>query len=140
MEGPYGTIDLDLARPPLLLGCERTPFIVAVGACAFIVVVLFGITFAGVIAGGMLVSAAVMVLRRVAAYDPYYFAVLIEASRFPRHMPDVLPDPTLPGHLPFVGYDDPPSAKTVMLARMATFLGAVALVGFAIVLWLVLRY
>ncbi len=117
MEDPYGSVDLDLARPPLLLGCERTPFIAAVGAGAFAVVVLFGITFTGVTAGGMLVVAAVMVLRRVAAYDPFFFAVHAEGLGFPRHMPDVLPDPSLPGHLPFVGFDDPPRRETVLLAR-----------------------
>ena len=138
MEQPYGTVDLDLARPPLLLGCERTPFIAAIGACAFAVVVLFGITFAGVIAGGLLASAAVTALRRVAVYDPFFFAVTAEALGYPRHMPDVLPDPALPGHLPFVGYADPPDPADVTLARAAAALAAMLPAGLAAALLLAL--
>jgi len=133
-DGAYGTLDEALARPPQLLGCERTPFLVMVGTAASVTVTAFGITLTGLVAGVILVAAGLMVLRRVAAHDPFYFAVVAEAARYPRRMPDVLPDPVLPRHLPFVGYDDPPSRETVLLARallavaaLATVAGAVAL-------------
>ena len=116
-EEVYGMIDEALTRPPQLLGCERMPFLVMVGSAATVTVVAFGINFTGLVVGVVLVAAGLMLLRRIAAYDPFCFAVLFEAARYPRHMPDVLPDPTLPRHLPFVGYDDPPAPGTAALVR-----------------------
>ena len=118
-EDTYGVLDEALLRPPQLLGCERTPFLFVIFSATFLTVVVFGVTFPGLVAGIMLAAAGVMVLRRIAAYDPYWFAVQFAASRYPRHMPDVLPDTTIPRDLAFVGYDDPPSDVAVLLARVA---------------------
>ena len=115
---PYGFIDEAMLRPPQILGCERMPFLAAMGVAVLVTVVGFGLTLPGVIGGVMLAGAAVMVLRRIAAHDPFWFAVLFESARYPRDMPDVLPDRTLP-RLAFVGYDDPPSDAAVLLARLA---------------------
>ncbi|MYE10513.1 MAG: hypothetical protein F4X99_02390 [Gammaproteobacteria bacterium] len=122
---PYGTIDEAMLRPPQILGCERMPFLAVVGAAAFVTVAGFGLTIPGAIGGFILAGAGVMVLRRIAAHDPFWFAVLFESARYPRDMPDVLPDRTLPP-LAFVGYDDPPSPVSVLLARIAA-LAAVTL-------------
>ncbi len=124
-EQPYGFIDEAMLRPPQILGCERMPFLAVIGMAAFVTVIGFGITFPGIVGGVMLASAGVMVLRRIAAHDPFWFAVLFDAAKYPRHMPDVLPDPTLPRHLHFVGYDDPPSDGAVLLARIAAAAGVV---------------
>ena len=118
-EDTYGVLDEALLRPPQLLGCERTPFLFVIFSATFLTVAVFGVSFPGLVAGIMLAAAGVMVLRRIAAYDPYWFAVQFAASRFPRHMPDVLPDTTIPRNLAFVGYDDPPSDVSVLLARVA---------------------
>ena len=120
MEGnePYGFIDEAMLRPPQILGCERMPFLAMIGAVVLVTVVGFGLTLPGVIGGVMLAAAGVMVLRRIAAHDPFWFAVLFESARYPRDMPDVLPDRTLP-NLAFVGYDDPPSDAAVFLARLS---------------------
>ena len=115
---PYGFIDEAMLRPPQILGCERMPFLAMIGAVVLVTVVGFGLTLPGVIGGVMLAAAGVMVLRRIAAHDPFWFAVLFESARYPRDMPDVLPDRTLP-KLAFVGYDDPPSDAAVLLARLA---------------------
>lgn len=120
---PYGFLDEAMLRPPQILGCERMPFLFTVGMATFVTVTAFGITLPGAIGGILLAAAGVMVLRRIAAHDPFWFAVLFEAAQFPRRMPDVLPERTLPD-LAFVGYDDPPTPGTVLLART----GAVALV------------
>lgn len=119
-EDTYGVLDEALLRPPQLLGCERTPLLFVIFSATFLTVVVFGVTFPGLVAGIMLAAAGVMVLRRIAAYDPFWFAVQFAASRYPRHMPDVLPDTTIPRDLAFVGYDDPPSDVAVFLARVAT--------------------
>ena len=124
-EDTYGFLDEALLRPPQILGCERTPFLLVLGASAFLSVTVFGITFPSLVAAVMLASAGVMVLRRIAAHDPFWFAVLFESARYPRHLPDVLPDPTLPRDLAFVGYDDPPSRAAVLLARIAAAAGVV---------------
>ena len=126
-EETYGFIDEAMLRPPQILRCERMPFLAAVGAAAFVTVAGFGLTLPGLLGGVLLAAAGVMVLRRVAAHDPFWFAAAFEALRHPRHMPDVLPDPALPP-LAFVGYDDPPAAGTVLLARGAAVAG-VALAG-----------
>ena len=115
---PYGFIDEAMLRPPQILGCERMPFLTLIGAVVLVTVVGFGLTLPGVIGGVMLAAAGVMVLRRIAAHDPFWFAVLFESARYPRDMPDVLPDRTLP-KLAFVGYDDPPSVAAVLLARLS---------------------
>ena len=115
---PYGFIDEAMLRPPQILGCERMPFLALIGAAVLVTVVGFGLTIPGVIGGIMLAAAGVMVLRRIAAHDPFWFAILFESARYPRDMPDVLPDRTLP-RLAFVGYDDPPSNAAVFLARLA---------------------
>ena len=118
-EDTYGVLDEALLRPPQLLGCERTPLLFVIFSATFLTVAGFGVTFPGLVAGIMLAAAGVIVLRRIAAYDPFWFAVQFAASRFPRHMPDVLPDTTIPRDLAFVGYDDPPSDVAVLLARAA---------------------
>ncbi len=128
---PYGFIDEAMLRPPQILGCERVPFLAVIGMAAFVTVIGFGITFPGLAGGVMLASAGVMVLRRIAAHDPFWFAVLFDAARYPRHMPDVLPDPTLPRHLHFVGYDDPPSDGAVALTRIGVVTAVVAPAGLA---------
>ena len=115
----YGYIDEALLRPPQILGCERTPFLAVIFAATFVTVTGFGLTLPGFVGGVMLAGAGVMVLRRIAVHDPFWFAVLFEAARYPRHMPDVLPDRVLPRDLAFVGYDDPPSDAAVLLARLA---------------------
>ncbi len=129
-EKAYGYIDEAMLRPPQILGCERLPFLFTIGMAAFVTVIVFGITLPGIIAGVMLASAGVIVLRRLAVHDPFWFAVMFEAVRYPRHMPDVLTDRTLPRDLAFVGYDDPPSRTTVFLARFAA-LAIVVLPGAA---------
>ena len=116
-EDSYGFLDEALLRPPQILGCERSPFIAVIFAATFVTVVGFGITLQGLVGGVMLAAAGIMLLRRIAVYDPFYFAILFEAARYPRDMPDVLPDRTLP-KLAFVGYDDPPSDAAVLLARL----------------------
>lgn len=125
---PYGVLDEAMLRPPQIGGCERIPFLVMLGAVAFVTVTGFGLTLPGAIGGIFLVAAGVMLLRRIAAHDPYWFAVLFEAARFPRRMPDVLPDRTLPD-LAFVGYDDPPSPGAVLLARTAAVAGVLLPAG-----------
>lgn len=122
-EEAYGHLDEAMLRPPQILGCERAPFLLVLGASAFLSVTGFGITFPSLIAAVMLAFAGVMVLRRIAAHDPFWFAVLFESARYPRHLPDVLPDPTLPRDLAFVGYDDPPSRAAVLLAWIAAVAG-----------------
>ncbi|MXY32879.1 MAG: hypothetical protein F4Y60_02070 [Boseongicola sp. SB0664_bin_43] len=116
---PYGVLDEAMLRPPQIAGCERIPFLVMLGAVAFVTVTGFGLTLPGAIGGIFLVAAGVMLLRRIAAHDPFWFAILFEAARFPRRMPDVLPDRTLPQDLAFVGYEDSPSAGVVALHRTA---------------------
>ncbi len=130
-EDTYGALDEALLRPPQLLGCERTPFLFVIFSATFLTVAGFGVTFPGLVAGIMLAAAGVMVLRRIAAYDPYWFAVQFAASRYPRHMPDVLPDTTIPRDLAFVGYDDPPSDVAVFFARTAALAIAVLPAGAA---------
>lgn len=130
---PYGYLDEAMLRPPQLLGCERMPFLFTVGAAAFLTVTGFGITLHGVAGGVLLAAAGVIVLRRIAAYDPFWFAVLFEAARYPRRMPDVLTDRTIPQDLAFVGYDDPPSPAAVALHRTVA---AIAVVVPATVAWL----
>ena len=127
-DAPYGFIDEAMLRPPQILGCERMPFLAMIGAAVLVTVVGFGITIAGAIGGAMLAGAGVMVLRRIAAHDPFWFAVLFDSARYPRDMPDVLPDKTLPD-LAFVGYADPPSPETVVLARTAALAGVVLPAG-----------
>lgn len=127
---PYGFIDEAMLRPPQILGCERMPFLVVVGIAGFVTFTGFGFTLPGIVGGAMLAGAGVMVLRRIAAHDPFWFAVLWESARYPRHMPDVLPDRTLPD-LAFVGYDDPPSPATVLLARIAAIAGVTLPAGAA---------
>ena len=116
---PYGVLDEAMLRPPQIAGCERIPFLVMLGAVVFVTVTGFGLTLPGAIGGIFLVAAGVMLLRRIAAHDPFYFAILFEAATFPRRMPDVLPDRTLPQDLAFVGYDDPPTPAVVALHRTA---------------------
>ena len=114
----YGVLDEAMLRPPRILGCERAPFLAVIGAATFATVTGFGLTLPGIVGGVLLAAAGVMVLRGVAAHDPFWFAVLFESARYPRRMPDVPPDRTLPP-LAFVGYDDPPSPVAVALARTA---------------------
>ncbi|MBF9051917.1 hypothetical protein GTA62_18535 [Roseobacter sp. HKCCD9010] len=114
---PYGVLDEALMRPPLVLGCERVPFVITIGISAFATVVVFGLTLSGLFAGILLALAGISLLRRLTNFDPLFFATRIEAAKYPRHMPDVLPDTALPLHLPFVGYEDPPSRSEVSLAR-----------------------
>lgn len=124
-EEAYGHLDEAMLRPPQILGCERAPFLLVLGASAFLSITVFGITFPSLVAAVMLAFAGVMVLRRIAAHDPFWFAVLFESARYPRHLPDVLPDPALPRDLAFVGYDDPPSRAAVLLAWIAAVAGVV---------------
>ena len=118
-EDTYGFIDEAMLRPPQVLGCERMPFLFTIGMATLVTVVGFGLSPTGLVGGVLLAAAGVMVLRRIAAHDPFWFAVMFEAMKYPRHMPDVLPDRTLPRDLAFVGYDDPPSDTAVLLARLA---------------------
>lgn len=99
-------IDLDLARPPMILHCERLPFVALVGGVVFALIAIFGFSFSGLIGSAMLLMTGIGALRRAAVYDPHLFAVLFRALRLPRHLPDV-PVETLPS-LPFVGYAKPP--------------------------------
>ena len=105
---PVTYIDLELARPPMILGCERLPFVALVGGVVFALIAVFGISFNGLIACAMLLVTGIGALRRAAAYDPLLFAVLFRALRLPRSLPEV-PDVVekLPP-LPFVGYEYPP--------------------------------
>lgn len=128
-DSTYGFIDEAMLRPPQILGCERMPFLVIIGTAAFVTVVGFGLTFPGLVGGILLAAAGVMVLRRIAAHDPFWFAVLFEAARYPRQMPDVLPDRIIPRDLAFVGYDDPPDGMLVLLVRAATVAGVVLPAG-----------
>lgn len=112
----YGHIDIDLIRQPQLLGCERAPFLVMLATVSFVTLVVFGVTPQGIVGGVMLFCAGLIVLRRCAVVDPHWFAVRLEAIKYPRHMPNVLPDKTLPRHLPFVGFGDPPHRRTIFLA------------------------
>ena len=116
---PYGVLDEAMLRPPQIAGCERIPFLVMLGAVAFVTVTGFGLTLPGAIGGILLVAAGVITLRRIAVHDPFWFAILFEAATFPRRMPDVLPDRTIPQNLAFVGYADPPSPAVVALHRTA---------------------
>ena len=116
---PYGVLDEAMLRPPQIAGCERIPFLVMLGAVAFVTVTGFGLTLPGAIGGILLVAAGIMLLRRIAAHDPFWFAILFEAATYPRRMPDVLPDRTIPHGLAFVGYADPPSPAVVALHRTA---------------------
>ena len=116
---PYGVLDEAMLRPPQIAGCERIPFLVMLGAVAFVTVTGFGLTLPGAIGGILLAAAGVMVLRRIAVHDPFWFAILFEAATFPRRMPDVPPDRTIPQDLAFVGYADPPSPAVVALHRTA---------------------
>ena len=134
-EGTYGFIDEALLRPPQILGCERTPFLAVIGMATFVTVVGFGLTLPGLAGGAMLAAAGVMVLRRIAAHDPFWFAALFESARYPRHMPDVLPDRTVPQDLAFVGYEDLPSGFVVLLARIAAVAFAVLPSGAALALF-----
>ena len=127
---PYGVLDEAMLRPPQIAGCERIPFLVMLGAVAFVTVTGFGLTLSGAIGGILLVAAGVMLLRRIAAHDPFWFAILFEAAKYPRNMPNVLPDRTLPD-LAFVGYDDPPSPGAVLLARIAAVAGVTLPAGAA---------
>ncbi len=99
-------IDVDLARPPHILYCERMPFVVLVGAVVFVTVVFFGITFHGLIAAFILMATGVGVLRQLFAHDPHFFAVYVKALKYPRRLPAV-PDAPMPD-LPFIGYADRP--------------------------------
>lgn len=119
MDETYGRIDEALLRPPQILGCERMPFLFTIGMAAFVTVAGFGLTLAGIAGGVLLASAGVIVLRRLATHDPFWFAVVFESAKYPRHMPDVLPDRTISRDLAFVGYDDPPSDVAVLLARVS---------------------
>ena len=99
-------IDVDLARPPNILYCERVPFVVLVGAVVFVTVVFFGITFHGLIAAFILMATGVGVLRQLFAHDPHFFAVYAKALKYPRRLP-AEPDRPMPD-IPFIGYADPP--------------------------------
>ena len=99
-------IDVDLARPPNILYCERVPFVVLVGTVVFVTVVFFGITFHGLIAAFILMAAGVGVLRQLFAHDPHFFAVYAKALKYPRRLP-AEPDRPMPD-LPFIGYADRP--------------------------------
>ena len=114
----YGFIDEAMLRPPQLFGCERTPFLAVIFFATFVTVVGFGITLSGIVGGVMLAAAGIMLLRRIAVYDPFYFAIMFEAARYPRHMPDVLPDRTLPRDLAF-GLVPALCTLAVMAAAMA---------------------
>jgi len=132
MEGePYGALDEAMLRPPRILGCERVPFLTVIGAATFATVTGFGLTLPGIMGGVLLAAAGVTVLRGVAASDPFWFAVLFEAARYPRRMPDVLPDRSIPRDLAFVGYDDPPSTGVTLLVRTLAVTGAALPAGAA---------
>ncbi len=103
---PVTYIDLELARPPMILGCERVPFVALVGGVVFVLIVVFGFSAHGLIASAMLLTVGIGALRRAAVYDPHLFAVLTRALRLPRSLPEV-PVAKLPP-LPFVGYGHPP--------------------------------
>ena len=99
---PITYLDADLAHPPHILYCERVPFVVLVGTVVFITVMVFDITFHGLVAAFMLMAVGVGVLRRIFAEDPYFFAVYAASLKYPRSMPET-PRQELPP-LPFVGY------------------------------------
>lgn len=138
---PYGVLDEALMRPPLVLGCERVPFVITIGVSAFATVVVFGLTLSGLFAGILLALAGISLLRRLANFDPFFFATRIEAAKYPRHMPDVLPDTALPRHLPFVGYEDAPSGNEVSLSRASVAVAGLAMLALliaALVPWITL--
>ena len=99
-------IDTDLARPALILDCERLPFVLLLGAVVFLLVVVFGVNLHGLIASGLLMAIGIGMLRRAARYDPYFFAVAWQALQYPRALPPV-PREHLP-RMPFVGYGAAP--------------------------------
>ena len=99
-------IDTDLARPALMLECERLPFVLLLGAVVFLLIVVFGVSLHGLIASGLLMAIGIGVLRRAARYDPYLFAVVWRALQYPRTLPPV-PREDLPP-MPFVGYEVSP--------------------------------
>ena len=130
--GPkIGCFEMHLITPPMLFGCERMPFLVWLGAIAFLVVAVFGITPWGLIGGAMMFAGGVIWLRRIAEDDPQWFAMRLERMKYPTRMPDVLPDPRLKDW-DFVGFDDPPAPETVLKAWLgvtaAAFVPA-ALIG-----------
>lgn len=102
-------IDVDLARAPQVLQCERLPFVVLVGTIVFVTVVIFGFTFHGLIAGFMLMCAGVGALRKAAEHDPHFFAVYWKSLQYPRELPAV-PRQDLP-RLPFVGHGARPRTR-----------------------------
>ena len=126
-------------NPPLLAGCERIPFLIMLGTVIFITVVLFGINPVGMLCGVGLFFLGRYVLRRYAAYDPYFFAMWWEARQYPRRMPEVEVCPTV-GDCAFIGYDEPPTwrqvlwAWSVVIGYGLAILAAIGSVG--LVIWL----
>lgn len=116
MTGPQiGRFEMHLITPPMLFGCERMPFLVLLGAIAFLVVAVFGITPWGLIGGGFMLAGGIIWLRDIASDDPQWFAMRLERMKYPTHMPDVMPDARLKDW-DFVGFDDPPAPEEVLKA------------------------
>lgn len=113
---PYvGRFEMHLITPPMLFGCERMPFLVWLGVIAFLVVAVFGINPFGILGGILMCIGGVIWLRRIAEYDPQWFAMRLERMKYPRNMPDELPDPRLKDW-DFVGFDDPPPPEKILKA------------------------
>ena len=132
--GPrIGRFEMHLITPPMLFGCERVPFLVWLGAVAFLVVAVFGITPWGIIGGLLMFAGGIIWLRRIAEDDRQWFAMRLERMKYPTHMPDMLPDPCLKGW-DFAGFDDPPAPETVLKAWAGV--SAAALVPAALVVFI----
>ena len=95
-------LNMDLIRPRLVMGCEPAAFTALCFGVVFVLVVVFGLTLAGVIAAMILTAVGISLLRRIAAYDPMYFMVLWTAMKYPGVLPRVMPHSL--GRLDFLSY------------------------------------
>ena len=112
---PVGRFEKHLIVPPQILGCERTPFLALVGAVAFLIIIVFGITFPGLAAGVLIFLGGVRWLRGIFEHDPYFFAMRWLALRLPRNLPAEHP-PAFMQDWAFVGYEDPPRPEATFIA------------------------
>ncbi|MCY4288584.1 MAG: hypothetical protein OXC63_08325 [Aestuariivita sp.] len=110
-----GQFEKHLIVPAQILGCERTPFLVLVGGVAFLITIVFGITFPGLAAGVLIFLGGVRWLRAIFEQDPHYFAMRWMALRLPRNLPAEHP-PEFVKDWAFVGYEDPPRPEAVFIA------------------------
>lgn len=137
---PYGYINPAFVRPPLLAGCERTPFLIMLGIVVFTVVAVFGVSPSGLIGGILMTIAARGALKQVTAYDPYFFAVWWEAIKLPRSLPDVLPEDRipLPSPAPLTGEPASPTAGDWAKALRTLVAGVLVISGLVVLGWLFL--